>query len=86
MKPVLPHKSNSIVRNDGLADQAMRAWMETATQIIESMQIIEGSGSPEGVVFAQKHKEYFNTSGAPGSYYYRKTTASNLNTGWVATG
>lgn len=31
MKPVIPHKINPLVRNDGLADQTMRAWMEGVT-------------------------------------------------------
>lgn len=31
MRPVLPHKINPIVRNDGISEQTMRAWMEGVT-------------------------------------------------------
>lgn len=33
MNPVLPHKIDQIVRNDGLAAQTMRAWMESVTDL-----------------------------------------------------
>jgi hypothetical protein len=86
MKPVIPNKVAAIVRKDGLAEQTMRAWMETVTQMLESLDIAEGTGSPEGAIFAKQKKLYFNTSGAPGSFLYFKTTNETLDTGWVAIG
>jgi hypothetical protein len=86
MNAVLPHALFSIVRKDGIAEQTMRAWMQTITDEINFLQVTEGAGSPEGVLLAPKHKLYFNTSGAPGTFYYRKTTDETVNTGWVAIG
>lgn len=86
MKPVIPNIITPIVRNDGIAAQAMRAWMESVTQAIESIDMIEGAGSPEGAVFAGKKKRYYNTLGTSGTLVYVKTTDSSVNTGWVAIG
>jgi len=86
MKPVIPNIITPIVRNDGIAAQTMRAWMESVTQVVESLDITEGAGSPEGVVFAKKKKLYFNTTGTTGTFVYFKTTDDNLGTGWVAIG
>jgi hypothetical protein len=86
MKPVIPHKIASLIRKDGIAEITMRAWMETVTEMLEALNIDEGDGSPEGVKFASKKKLYFNTTGSSGSFIYIKTTAGDLNTGWVAIG
>lgn len=86
MRPVLPHKIAAIVRDDGLAEQTMRAWMESITEQVSSLVIMEGDGSPEGVVFANKKKQYYDNTGSAGSRLYIKTTANNLNTGWEVIG
>lgn len=86
MKAVIPNVITPIVRNDGIAAQTMRAWMESVTQALEVLDMSEGAGSPEGVVFAKKKKLYFNTAGSSGTFVYLKTTDDNLNTGWVAIG
>lgn len=86
MKTVIPNIITPIVRNDGIAAQTMRAWMESVTQVVESLDMTEGAGSPDGVVFAKKKKLYFNTAGSVGTFVYLKTTDDNLSTGWVAIG
>lgn len=45
-------------------------------------RMLEGSGSPEGVVDAPRRSEYFDTAAPPGSNKYYKTTEAG-NTGWV---
>jgi hypothetical protein len=87
MKAVLPNKNFSIVRNDGLAQIEMRAWMESVSNAIESIpDFLSGTGSPEGVVFAKRRSFYFNESGSSGTLEYVKTTDQTVNTGWVAIG
>lgn len=46
-------------------------------------RILEGLGSPEGLVTADRGAIYMNQSGAPGTLIYCKTTDGS-NTGWVA--
>ncbi len=81
-----PHKLDQLVRPDRLGEQSFLSWIDQVTEAINFMQPLDGGGSPEGVVKAAKHKLYFDVSGSPGSFYYRKTTDENLDTGWVAIG
>jgi len=46
-------------------------------------RILEGEGSPEGVVVADRGAIYMNQTGAPGSFLWCKTT-DGVATGWVA--
>jgi hypothetical protein len=46
-------------------------------------RILEGEGSPEGVVVADRSAIYMNQTGAPGSFLWCKTT-DGVATGWVA--
>lgn len=82
----LPNVAYPIVRNDKSAENEMQGWMQAITGAVNFLEPLEGAGSPEGVVFAQQHKQYFNTTGSPGSFYYKKTTDDSVNTGWVAIG
>ena len=83
----IPHVAYPITRStDGSANEEMQGWMRAVTDALNFLEVAEGSGSPEGVLFAPMHKQYFNTSGSPGSFYYRKTTDDSVNTGWVAIG
>jgi hypothetical protein len=86
MNIVLPNKIAAIIRKDGLAEREMLAWMQAVTLAIKELEIIEGDGSPEGVVFASKKKQYYDNTGSPGSRLYIKTTANNLDTGWELIG
>lgn len=86
MTAIIPNSFAPIVRNDGIAEQTMQAWMLSVTEQLKLLEVVEGAGSPEGVLKSPKHKVYFNTSGSAGTFYYRKTTNETLNTGWVAIG
>lgn len=80
-----PYRDAPIVDQKGNASAEMQGWIEVVTNLLNAMEIQEGTGSPEGVITANTKKLYFNTSGSPGSYIYIKTT-DNSNTGWVAIG
>jgi hypothetical protein len=46
MNPVLPHKIAQIIREDGLAAQTMRAWMESITEYVGTLSpLVVSSGS-----------------------------------------
>ena len=45
-------------------------------------RMLEGDGSPEGVVEAPKRSQYFDRTGGAGARLYYKTTDTG-NTGWV---
>jgi len=45
MKAVIPNIITPIVRNDGIAAQTMRAWMEGVMQSIQLLSVDGGSGS-----------------------------------------
>lgn len=74
-----PQTSFSIIRKDGTAEQTMEGWMREVSDRLNFLEPEEGSGSPEGVVFARKFKQYFDTAGED---MYTKTTDENFNTGW----
>jgi hypothetical protein len=79
-----PHRDYPIVDANSVATiDAMRPWMEAISEMVNFLEIAEGAGSPEGVVFAAQKKLYFNTTGAAGTFIYIKTTDATVNTGWV---
>lgn len=79
-----PHRDFPIVDAAGVPGiDRMAPWMEAITNLINFLEIAEGTGSPEGVVFADKKKIYFNLTGAAGTLVYIKSTDNTLNTGWV---
>jgi hypothetical protein len=45
-------------------------------------RMLEGAGSPEGVVEAPRRSQYFDLAGGVGARLYYKTTDTG-NTGWV---
>ena len=82
-----PARDYPIVDADGVAMPIeMRGWMESISTLVNFLELAEGAGSPESVVFAPKKKVYFNTTGAAGTLVYIKTTDETLATGWVAIG
>lgn len=82
-----PHRDFPIVDSAGIPDAYLMApWMESISNLVSFLEIAEGNGSPEGVIFAEKKKLYFNNAGASGTLVYIKATDGTLNTGWVAIG
>ena len=82
----LPGKDFPIVDDDGVTIDQFQGWMNSITQLVNFLEIAEGSGSPEGVVFAKQKKLYFNLTGGAGTRVYIKTTNELINTGWLAIG
>ena len=60
-----------------ILSQRSYAWIQAISERIP----IEGSGSPEGVITANKGRFYIDRDGAQGERFYMKTTNGN-NTGW----
>lgn len=73
-----PVPTTSIVNELGFMLNNFRTW----TQQISRLSILEGSGSPEGVITASPTRMYMDTAGAAGSILYIKQTGTT-NTGWV---
>ena len=62
-------------------------WLETLRDALLSVPAFtEGTGSPEGVLKAERGARYFRTDGAAGTFLYVKTTQTKDATGWVAYG
>ena len=75
-----PHRDFEIVDERGLMMPRFQGWVQSVTALLNLLDPIEGVGSPEGVVFADRRKFYIDTGGQ----LYYKTTEINLNTGWIA--
>lgn len=82
-----PHRDYPIIDASGVPTiDLMAPWMEAISNLVNFLEIAEGIGSPESVVFAERKKLYFNTTGAAGTLVYIKSTDGTLSTGWVAIG
>jgi len=60
----------------------MAEFIEAITLQVNQNIILNGTGSPEGVVTAEPFKTFLDTAAAAGSNYYIKRTGSG-NTGWI---
>tara|TARA_R110000803_G_scaffold116412_3_gene184979 strand:- start:1252 stop:1497 length:246 start_codon:yes stop_codon:yes gene_type:complete len=77
---VLPRQT--IVDDNGDMQIDMRIWMDDVTRL----DILTGSGSPEGVEDALVGRMYMNTSGTAGSILYVKRDANiggDTTQGWI---
>jgi hypothetical protein len=82
MNIITPIASQPIVENDGTMAEPFRFWAQQVT----GLQILTGSGSPEGVVSAPITTLYMNTAGTAGSILYVKRDAAigtDPTTGWI---
>jgi hypothetical protein len=79
-----PSRDIPIVRRDDIAQDQFQGWIDSVTEILNRLEVINGNGSPEGVVFAAKGRIYFNNTGAAGTLMYVKNSDISLNTGWIA--
>lgn len=74
-----PVSTFAIVDSKGVPTPEFVQWMN----LVSALDIVSGTGSPEGVVSAKQRTLYMDTTGSSGSILYvKKTTADN--TGWVA--
>ena len=79
-----PHPDQPISNKNGLMDQVFRAW----TQNITGLELIIGTGSPEGVVSAIQGREYMDNAGTAGAIKYIKRDAAiggDDKQGWILT-
>lgn len=74
----------AIVRPDGIAQDQFQGWIDSVTELLNKLDPVKGSGSPEGVIFAVKGAIYFNNTGSSGTLMYVKNSDITLSTGWVA--
>ena len=82
MTIAVPIASQPIVEPDSTMSEPFRVW----TQRVTAMQILTGSGSPEGVVSAPITTLYMNTAGGAGAVLYIKRDtdiAADPTTGWI---
>jgi hypothetical protein len=71
----------SIVDNTGSMLRNFKTWVNLVTD----MAIIEGAGSPEGVVSARTTRQYMDKEGSAGNRLYIKTVdsvAGDNKNGW----
>jgi hypothetical protein len=61
---------------------ATNTW--SASPLLSTCKILEGSGSPEGVVAAPVCSIFLRINGAKNTVLYIKETGGNSNTGWAA--
>jgi hypothetical protein len=82
MNIVKPIASQPVVESNGTMADPFRLW----TQRITDLQILTGSGSPEGVVSAPITTLYMNTAGTAGSILYIKRDtdiSADPTRGWI---
>lgn len=72
-----------IVRDDGISQDQFQGWIDSVTDLLNKLDIINGAGSPEGVIYAGKGRIYFNNVGSAGTLMYVKNSEITLNTAWV---
>ena len=59
-----------------------QAFYQLINDIVE-LEIRSGEDSPEGILKEKEKTLYMDTNGVVGSILYIKTTAADLDTGWV---
>jgi len=77
-----PQPTDSIVDQQGAMQQRFRTW----TQLVSLLDVLEGSGSPEGVVESESRRFYMDTAGTSGAILYIKRDADiggDRSLGWV---
>lgn len=82
MPNIIPPFQNLPISIDGRMTDQFRSW----TQSITRMDLIVGTGSPEGVVSAAIGREYMDDAGTAGSIKYIKrdsAIAGDPKDGWI---
>ncbi len=81
-----PSVDAEIANQNLLASDQFQGWMDSVTTLLNILEVLQGAGSPNGVVYADIGKTYYNTTGGAGTLLYVKTTAKTSNVGWIAYG
>jgi hypothetical protein len=77
-----PNSTQSIIDEQGNMTQTFRTW----TQDMTKLDLIVGTGSPEGVVEGLVGQEYMDQAAITGSFMYRKRDsdiAGDNKKGWL---
>lgn len=81
--PVSPlGRTVAVVDEEGVPTQELSIF----TEEVARLNILAGSGSPEGVVEARQKRLYMDTAGTAGSILYIKRNddvAGNRKNGWI---
>lgn len=72
---------SQVIDTNGRLTNRAAEFLEEITRQVNLSTIIEGSGSPEGVVIADPTKLYMDTTGADESVLYIKQSGTG-DTGW----
>ena len=84
--PLIPSldANTAIVNEDGTMTDVFQRWMKQVTDL----DLIVGTGSPEGVIEANVGREYLDDTGLAGAVKYIKQEpddgAGDKTIGWVA--
>lgn len=77
-----PNQGQPIVDASGMMTQVFRAW----SQGVSRLEIVDGAGSPEGVVSARQKTLYMDTAGVAGAILYIKRDTDiggDTKLGWI---
>ena len=77
-----PHATQPIIDNEGKMEQVFRTW----TQDITRLDLIVGTGSPEGVIDAEQGREFMDSTGTAGAIKYIKRDSAiggDSTQGWI---
>lgn len=78
----VPEQVQAITDTEGRMLQTFRIWVELITQL----DLIVGTGSPEGVVEARQGREYMDDAGTAGGIKYIKRDddiGGDKTLGWI---
>jgi len=75
-----PHRDFPIVNSQRLGENEFIGWIQSVTDLLNKLEIQDGTITPNGAVFAAQKKYYFDAE--LGELWF-KTTDETLNTGWV---
>lgn len=79
----VPDAALSIVDNNGVMSDVFQRWVSEVTRL----DLIVGTGTPEGVIEAEVGREYMDDAGAVGAVKFIKQLADiagDRTKGWVA--
>lgn len=82
---IAPQEQDPIIERGGVGENRFIGWIREVTGLLNRLDPLTGTGSPEGVVDARLHREYIDTNYPAGATKYLKTTATG-NTGWQVIG
>ena len=78
----VPQQVQAITDTEGRMLQTFRIWVELITQL----DLIIGTGSPEGVIEARQGREYMDDAGTAGAIKYIKRDddiGGDKKLGWI---